>query len=194
MLSSCKGWSLGTAPCHRLLTLFLRGGSSWIRSVTHSEIYSVPREQGFKRQGCCYTVSSDCHEGKPVRIPREPEVALSEDYCNGPDIYGEPQPFIRNVFCLDTCSLIVNTQICEFSREEEMLRQWTKFLQEVDPDVIIGYNISNFDFPYLLDRANKLKVGDFPFWTRLSHQKSESRDTSFASKQMGNRDTKATNT
>ena len=108
--------------------------------------------------------------------------------------YGEEKPFVRNVFCMDTCSLIVNTQIFEFGAEEKMLMAWRDFVEEVDPDVIIGYNISNFDFPYLLDRAAHLKVGRFPFWSRLRNVKSIARETNFSSKQMGNRDTKATNT
>ncbi|EWC46541.1 DNA polymerase delta catalytic subunit [Drechslerella stenobrocha 248] len=108
--------------------------------------------------------------------------------------YGDTQPFIRNVFCLETCALIVNTQVCEFSREDQMLRSWTQFLKEVDPDVLIGYNIANFDFPYLLDRADTLKVKDFPYWTRIKGMKSEAKSTNFSSKQMGNRDSKATNT
>jgi DNA polymerase delta subunit 1 len=108
--------------------------------------------------------------------------------------YGEDKPFIRNVFCMDTCSQIVATQILEFSKEEDMLLKWRDFLEEVDPDVIIGYNISNFDFPYLLDRARNLKVGKFPYWSRLKNVPSKAESTSFASKQMGARDTKATNT
>ncbi len=28
----------------------------------------------------------------------------------------------------------------------------------MDPDIITGYNIQNFDLPYLLDRAKHLKV------------------------------------
>lgn len=108
--------------------------------------------------------------------------------------YGEDKPFVRNVFCMDTCSLIVNTQIFEFGAEEKMLMAWRDFVEEVDPDVIIGYNISNFDFPYLLDRAAHLKVGRFPYWTRLKNIKSQAKETNFSSKQMGNRDTKATNT
>ncbi|KAH8765877.1 DNA polymerase delta catalytic subunit [Hyaloscypha sp. PMI_1271] len=108
--------------------------------------------------------------------------------------YGEKKPFVRNVFCLDTTSLIVNTQIFEFEREEKMLMKWRDFLEEVDPDLVIGYNICNFDFPYLLDRAKHLKVNGFDAWTRLKNVRSASKDTNFSSKQMGNRDTKATNT
>ena len=108
--------------------------------------------------------------------------------------YGESKPFVRNVFCLDTCSLIVNTQIFEFGAEDKMLMAWRDFLEQVDPDVIIGYNIANFDFPYLLDRAKHLKCIKFPYWTRLKSIQSHPKETNFSSKQMGNRDTKATNT
>ena len=107
---------------------------------------------------------------------------------------GEDKPFVRNVFCLDTCSLIVNTQVFEFDAEEKMLMAWRDFLEKIDPDVIIGYNIANFDFPYLLDRAKHLKVAKFPYWSRLRNIQSQAKDTNFSSKQMGNRDTKATNT
>lgn len=108
--------------------------------------------------------------------------------------YGETKPFVRNVFVLDTCSLIVNTQIYEHDSEEKMLMAWRDFLEKVDPDVIIGYNIANFDFPYLLDRAKHLKLLKFPYWSRLKSVQSIAKDTNFSSKQMGNRDTKATNT
>ncbi|KAL1881786.1 DNA-directed DNA polymerase delta [Diaporthe australafricana] len=108
--------------------------------------------------------------------------------------YGEKKPFIRNVFCLDTTSSIVATQILEFGREEDLLMSWRNFLDKVDPDIITGYNIANFDFPYLLDRAKHLKVKGFEYWSRIPAVKSVSKETNFSSKQMGNRDTKATNT
>ncbi|KAH8663934.1 DNA polymerase delta catalytic subunit [Xylariales sp. PMI_506] len=108
--------------------------------------------------------------------------------------YGETKPFIRNVFCLDTTSSIVATQILEFTNESDMLMSWKKFLDKVDPDLITGYNIANFDFPYLLDRARHLKCNGFEYWTRLPSVKSVAKETNFSSKQMGNRDTKATNT
>ncbi|KAL6854234.1 DNA polymerase family B domain-containing protein [Trichoderma novae-zelandiae] len=108
--------------------------------------------------------------------------------------YGEKKPFIRNVFCLDTTSSIVATQILDFEKEEQMLHEWQQFLVRVDPDIIIGYNIANFDFPYLLDRARHLKVQGFEYWSRIPSKPSRVRETNFSSKQIGNRDTKTTNT
>ena len=107
--------------------------------------------------------------------------------------FGEMKPFIRNVFVLDTCSPIVNTQILEFDAEEKLLMAWKQFMEKVDPDVIIGYNIANFDFTYLLQRARHLKCGGFPYWGRLKGRPSKEKEDRFSSKQMGNRETHSTN-
>jgi DNA polymerase delta subunit 1 len=80
---------------------------------------------------------------------------------------GESKPFIRNIFTLNTCSHIVGSQVMSFDDEAEMLQAWRDFIEEVDPDVVIGYNISNFDFPYLMERAKHLKANKFPFLGRL---------------------------
>jgi DNA polymerase delta subunit 1 len=48
-----------------------------------------------------------------------------------------------------------------------MLQSWRDFVSEVDPDVVIGYNIGNFDFPYLMDRAAALKIEKFPYLGRF---------------------------
>ena len=49
-----------------------------------------------------------------------------------------------------------------------MLEKWMDFVDEVDPDVIIGYNIDNFDLPYLLDRAKAIKANRFPYLGRIT--------------------------
>lgn len=81
---------------------------------------------------------------------------------------GESEPFIRNIFCLNTCANIVGSHVLSFEDEGEMLCAWAEFIQQVDPDLLIGYNIGGFDFPYLMDRAAALKAVKFPFLGRLS--------------------------
>lgn len=49
-----------------------------------------------------------------------------------------------------------------------MLLRWRDLVIESDPDIIIGYNILNFDLPYLIDRADTLGVKTFPFWGRIA--------------------------
>lgn len=48
-----------------------------------------------------------------------------------------------------------------------MLLKWSEFVRELDPDIITGYNINNFDFPYLINRAKHLSVKDFDFLGRV---------------------------
>ena len=105
---------------------------------------------------------------------------------------GENKPFVRNVFTLNTCANIVGSQVLSYHDEAEMLQAWKEFVQQVDPDVVIGYNISNFDLPYLLDRAKALKANDFPYLGRLVGIKSVTKDTHFSSKAFGQRDSKDT--
>ncbi|KAJ9122530.1 DNA-directed DNA polymerase delta [Naganishia vaughanmartiniae] len=104
---------------------------------------------------------------------------------------GESKPFIRNVFTLNTCSHIVGSQVLEFKDERQLLIKWREFVEIVDPDLMIGYNITNFDLPYLLDRAKALKVMEFPYLGRLKNVRTEVRDTHFSSKAYGNRDNKS---
>ncbi|KAI0295971.1 hypothetical protein BC826DRAFT_1006478 [Russula brevipes] len=106
---------------------------------------------------------------------------------------GESQPFIRNVFTLNTCSHIVGSQVISFNNEAEMLQKWRDFVEQVDPDLIIGYNIANFDLPYLLDRAKALKANQFPYLGRLKNIRTQIKDTHFSSKAFGQRDSKEAN-
>lgn len=119
--------------------------------------------------------------------------------------HGEKKPFVRNVFTLNTCAHIVGAQVKQFMDEKQLLLAWRDFVQAVDPDLVIGYNISNFDLPYLLDRAKALKIPEFAFLGRLEGERtprglsdrtgvrSEAKDTHFSSKAFGQRDSKAVN-
>ncbi|KAF3846592.1 hypothetical protein F7725_003670 [Dissostichus mawsoni] len=106
---------------------------------------------------------------------------------------GESEPFIRTVFTLQSCASIVGSQILCFTQEKQLLQSWAEFLRTVDPDLITGYNIQNFDFPYLLNRAATLKVNLFPYLGRVRGIKSVMRDLNFQSKQMGRRENKIIN-
>lgn len=106
---------------------------------------------------------------------------------------GSQTPFIKNVFTLKSCSPIVGSQVLSFEEEGELLRAWRNFWEAVDADVITGYNIINFDLPYLLDRAKALKVKDFPYLGRLKDQETIMKDTKFMSKAHGTRENKDIN-
>ncbi|KAL1933207.1 hypothetical protein VTP01DRAFT_7297 [Rhizomucor pusillus] len=108
-------------------------------------------------------------------------------------VQGESMPFIRSVFTLNDCAPIVGSDVKIYYDEGELLQAWRDFVNEIDPDVVIGYNICNFDFPYLLDRARHLGVEKFPFFGRIRGIRTEAKDTKFSSKAYGTRENKAIN-
>lgn len=105
---------------------------------------------------------------------------------------GERAPFVKTIFTLNTCAQIVGSHVQSFDSEVQMLESWANFVRTIDPDVVIGYNIANFDFPYLLDRAKALKSSKFPYLGRERGTRTEAKDTHFSSKAYGTRDSKNT--
>ncbi len=45
-----------------------------------------------------------------------------------------------------------------YKDEKEMIEGFIGIIKEIDPDIIDGYNSSNFDIPYLMKRAKKLGI------------------------------------
>lgn len=120
----------------------------------------------------------------------EPEKDPVIQIANLVTVQGESKPFVKNIFNLRTCSKIVGAQVFEFKTEQELLRGWKQFVREVDPDIIIGYNTANFDFPYLINRARALKLEEFGYLGRVKESKVRMKDATFSSKAYGKRETK----
>lgn len=74
-----------------------------------------------------------------------------------------------------------------------MLKAWVAFVNEVDPDMITGYNINNFDIPYIIDRGNALKISKFATLSRLLNKESVVKSVNLSSKQMGSHENKEVN-
>ena len=188
-------WVEAPAKTYKLLPEEQKQSSCQIEAeISYRELISYEPKGEWSKMAPLRILSFDIECAGRKGIFPEPDQDPVIQIANVVTRYGESKPFIRNVFCLDNTSPIVATQILAYDKEEKMLMAWKKFLDEVDPDLITGYNISNFDFPYLLDRAKHLGVRGFEYWTRLPSVKSTAKETNFSSKQMGNRDTKATNT
>lgn len=105
--------------------------------------------------------------------------------------HGAPKASSKVVFTLKSCAPIVGADVVSFETEEEMLSAWASFVRVSDPDVLTGYNIVNFDLPYLLDRAAKLKVKDFPYLGRMVGQVTTMRKTQMSSSAFGTHESKS---
>lgn len=113
--------------------------------------------------------------------------------ANAITIYGSEDQVVRVVFTLGTCAPIVGARVVAAKNEKELLRLWAEFILETDPDVITGYNIFNFDTPYLIERAEKIGVKEVLHLGRLRHEVSRVRTTTFQNRAFGRRDNKSVN-
>lgn len=104
-------------------------------------------------------------------------------------VQGEKTSMVRNVFTLKGCLPIVGAEVFSHETEQELLNNWTKFITAVDFDIITGYNIGNFDIPYLLNRAKALKIhNQFARWGRVIGRQCRMKETTFQSSAHGRRD------
>ena len=104
--------------------------------------------------------------GRPGVFP-EPEKDRVIQIANHVTLQGSTAPVLKNIFCLKECAPISGAQVLSFEKEEDMLRSWLQFLLACDADILTGYNIMNFDLPYLINRAATLKVQAFPYLGRV---------------------------
>lgn len=86
-------------------------------------------------------------------------------------VQGEENAVVQNILTLKECAPIVGAEVMSFDNEKDLLLRWQEFLLIVDPDIIIGYNICNFDLPYLVNRAKALHIDEkFDYWGRTRNR------------------------
>jgi DNA polymerase delta subunit 1 len=152
--------------------------------VSFSKVISHPPEGKYSKIAPIRILSMDIEcAAKNGRFPKadlDPIIQIA-NYCTE---FGSKEPVVCKLFSLKECAPIAGVDISSFQKEDEMLEKFNKFLMEFDPDIITGYNINNFDLPYLLNRAEKLKVDDFrklskikSTITKIKHNKGKSKST-----------------
>ncbi|KAG5067189.1 hypothetical protein JHK86_010920 [Glycine max] len=148
----------------------------------YSELISHAPEGEYSKMAPFRILSFDIEcAGRKGHFP-EPTHDPVIQIANLVTLQGEDQPFIRNVMTLKSCSPIVGVDVMPFETEREVLLAWRDFIREVDPDIIIGYNICKFDLPYLIERALNLKIAEFPILGRIRNSRVRVKDTTFSSR------------
>ena len=70
---------------------------------------------------------------------------------------------------------------------------WREFVRLIDPDLITGYNVINFDWPYIIGRAIALRMENYAYFGRVKDVMTRVKETTFTSKVLGTRETKEMN-
>ena len=96
--------------------------------------------------------------------------------------YGEEESHYNHCICLNKTTNVdkKNQDIECYDNEKDVLLAWTRLIQNQDPDIIIGYNIFGFDYPFMYDRADENNcVEDFMKFSRhKDEEKQELSETS----------------
>ncbi|CAM9213746.1 unnamed protein product [Choristocarpus tenellus] len=113
--------------------------------------------------------------------------------ANAVQAQGSGELMAKNIFTLGGCTPIVGAHVVTSETEDELLMRWSEFIKVVDPDILTGYNIQNFDVPYLLNRANTLAkkcpgLSKFAEWGRLRGSRATMKDSTFQSSAYGKRE------
>jgi DNA polymerase elongation subunit (family B) len=67
--------------------------------------------------------------------------------------YGSSKPYLNHCINVGETDPLENVTLVHCANEREVLLEWTKLIQEEDPDVIMGYNIFGFDEHFMFQRA-----------------------------------------
>jgi DNA polymerase delta subunit 1 len=168
----------------------------------YNDIVPRPLEGEWNKVAPLRILSMDIEcEGRKGHFP-EAEHDPVIQIANTITIQGHDKPLVQTIFTLKGCLPILGAQVISSDTEEEMLCRWRYFLEATDPDIITGYNVQNFDIPYLLDRAATLakkqhqqckgrtipnSLSNFAQWGRIKNVLSRMRDTTFQSSAHGRR-------
>lgn len=154
----------------------------------HTAIQAQPSDGQYARIGplrkLTFDIECQGRKGKFPEAEHDPVIQIGNHVTE----YGTEKPLCKVIFCLHATNSIVGATVLAFSNEADLLMAWRMFLQTVDPDIISGYNIVNFDLPYLLNRAATLQLERFPYWGRNRCTKTTMKSASMSSKAYGTRE------
>jgi DNA polymerase delta subunit 1 len=102
-------------------------------------------------------------------------------------IYGSEKIVYKNIITLNTCDLIEDCDVIPCSTEKELLIKWKDLMNELNSDIVTGYNIFGFDMPYIWDRAKELDIlEEYSIgWGRLITRKTSLIEQKLSSSAMG---------
>ena len=94
----------------------------------------------------------------------------------------------KDIFVLGSCTKLPGDQVFTHScaTEGALIRAWCKLIEEVDPDIMVGYNIFGFDEKYVWDRATVNRCnGSLRAFGRVTNKKVELKEKFLSSSAMG---------
>ncbi len=78
---------------------------------------------------------------------------------------------VKHDYLFTICTVVkdstgIHNYSCSKGPESEIIKHFTQVIKEVDPDVITGYNIDNYDIRKIIERARLCKLSETLTWGR----------------------------
>ena len=78
------------------------------------------------------------------------------------------------LFNLGTIDSVEDTIVLQFASEKKLLNAYAKFINDSDPDIIVGYNIFGFDNGFMFERAEVLGITEsFNYQSKLMGKRTD---------------------
>jgi DNA polymerase elongation subunit (family B) len=77
-------------------------------------------------------------------------------------VSGRPETLERYVIVMGECGEIENATVIRVADEEDVILQFLKLIETLDPEIIMGYNIFNYDYPYIIGRQAQFMKNWYP--------------------------------
>jgi len=102
-------------------------------------------------------------------------------------IYGSDNIVYKNIITLNSCDKIEGCDVEHYDTEKEVLVKWKELMNNLNSDIITGYNIFGFDMEYIWQRATELNIlEDFSMgFGRLIARKSSLVELKLSSSALG---------
>jgi DNA polymerase elongation subunit (family B) len=74
--------------------------------------------------------------------------------------YGSDEIIYKNIVTLNTCNDIEDCDVVPCRTEKELLTKWKEVMNNLNSDIVTGYNIFGFDMEYIWNRAKETGIID----------------------------------
>lgn len=99
-----------------------------------------------------------------------------------------PETVRRYCLCYGNCGEIEGVEVINFKSEKDLIIAFLNMFNYLDPDIVLGYNTTGFDYPYIIGRINRLGLNleSLPSTGRLINSKNRIYSMNWSSSGSGN--------
>ncbi len=118
--------------------------------------------------------------------PSLPENIIFQIGNTSGEFGGDPKLRKKTLFTLYNPHDILGATVIRCKTEKELLLKWRQFVEDENPDAMVGYNTMKFDWNYMISRAENLGIYmKFAQISRVIGERADNKQTAWSSSAYG---------